>query len=64
MDAAYCYKTEYTHGLSALSVTIVSPAKTAEPIEMPFWLWTRVGPRNYVLDGSPDLRAKGRSIVK
>jgi len=23
-----------------LSVMIVSPAKTAEPIEMPFWLWT------------------------
>ena len=34
-----------------LSVTIVSPAKTAEPIEMPFGLWTRVGPRNHVLDG-------------
>jgi len=26
-----------------LSVTIVSPAKTAEPMEMPFGLWTRVG---------------------
>jgi len=25
-----------------LSVTLVSPAKTAEPIEMPFGLWTRV----------------------
>ena len=24
--------------------------KMAEPIEMPFWLWTRVGPRNYVSD--------------
>jgi len=24
-----------------LSVTIMSPAKTAEPIEMPFGLWTR-----------------------
>jgi len=22
--------------------------KTAEPIEMPFWMWTRVGPRNHV----------------
>jgi len=29
------------------SVTIVSPAKTAEPIEMPFGLWTRVGPRKH-----------------
>jgi len=39
-----------------LSLTIVSPAKTAEPVKMPFGLWTRVGPKNYhVLDGSPDL---------
>jgi len=29
----------------------MSPAKTAEPIEMPFGLWTRVGQRNHVLDG-------------
>ena len=33
------------------SVTIVSPAKTAEPIEMLFGLRTRVGSGNYVLDG-------------
>jgi len=26
----------------------MSPAKTAELIEMTFGLWTRVGPRNYV----------------
>jgi len=32
-----------------LSVTVVSPAKTAEPIEMPFGIWTRVGPRKHVL---------------
>jgi len=31
-----------------LSVTLVSPAKTAEPIEMPFGLWTQVGPRKHV----------------
>ena len=37
-----------------LSVTLVSPAKTAEPIEMPFELWTRVRTRNHVLDGGPD----------
>jgi len=31
------------HGLSVgLSVTIVRPAKMAEPIEMPFGLWTRL----------------------
>jgi len=26
----------------------------AEPIEMPFGMWTRVGPRNRVLDGDSD----------
>jgi len=31
----------------------MSPAKTAGPIEMPFGFWTRVGPRNHVLDGGP-----------
>ena len=25
--------------------------KTAEQIEMPFGVWTRVGPRKHVLDG-------------
>jgi len=28
----------------------VSPVKTAQPIEMPFGKWTRVDPRDYVLD--------------
>jgi len=32
------------------SATIVSPVKTAEPIEMPFDIWTRVGPGKHVLD--------------
>ena len=55
-----------------LSVTIVSPAKTAEPIEMPFGLRTWLGPRDHVLDGGSDPpmgRGKfrgenGRPIVK
>ena len=34
-----------------LSVTLVSPVKTAEPIEMPFGLKTQVDPGNHVLDG-------------
>jgi len=34
---------------------VVSPAKTAEPIEKLFGLWTQVGSRNQVLDGGPDL---------
>jgi len=37
-----------------LLVKSVSPAKTDEPIEMPFGLWTRVGPRDHVLCGGPD----------
>jgi len=34
---------------------VVSCAKTAESIEMPFGLWARMGPRNHVLDGSPQV---------
>jgi len=34
----------------AWSITIVSAAKTAEPIEMPFGTWTRVAARKHVLD--------------
>ena len=48
VDAAYCYRRSSAIGLS---VTIVSHAKTAEPIEMPFGLWSWVGPRNHVLYG-------------
>jgi len=44
----------------------------AEPIEMPFGLWTHMGPRNHVLDGGPDAPMgmgnfegeKGHPIVK
>ena len=42
------------------SVTIVSPAKIAELIEMSFGMWTEVGPRNHVLDDGPDPGAKGQ----
>jgi len=34
----------------SLSVTLVSPAKMGEPIEMPFGLRTLVGPGNHVTD--------------
>ena len=47
---------------------MVSPAIAAEPIEMPFGLETRVGPRNHVLDGDPwevaILRGEGQLIIK
>jgi len=42
-----------------LSVTVVSPVKLAEPIQMPFALRTRVGPMNHVLDGGPDRQWEG-----
>jgi len=57
--------------LETKDVLPVSPAKTAEPIEMPFEFRTRVGPRNHVLDVGSDppwkgaiLKGKGRPIVK
>jgi len=37
-----------------LSVTLVSPARTAAPIVMPFGLRTRVGPGNQALDEARD----------
>ena len=45
------------------SVTLASPAKTAEPIEMPFGLRTWVGPGNHVLDGGPDPHGKGQFFL-
>jgi len=55
-----------------VSVTLVSPAKTAEPIVMPSGLRTWLGPSDHVLDGGSDPpmgRGKfwsenGRPIVK
>jgi len=51
IDAAYCYRPS---SMVCRSVTLVSPAKTAELIEMSFRLRTRVGSGNHVLDGDPD----------
>jgi len=39
-----------------LILVAVSYAKTAEPIETPFGMWTRVGPRKHVLDGGAHWR--------
>jgi len=30
-------------------------AKTVEPIETPFELWARMGPRNHVVDETPEV---------
>jgi len=45
-----CIVTDGVAWSISLSVLIVSFAKTAEPIEIPFGLQTLVGPRKHVLD--------------
>ena len=47
-----------------LSVMVVSPAKMAEQIEMPFGLRTQVGQRNHVLDGSQRPPWEGAVLVR
>jgi len=48
-------------GLSVyLSVTVVSPAKTAEPIEMPFGLYGLGWAQKAGVRWSPDRHAKGQ----
>jgi len=49
VDPAYCYRLSSVVCLSICHSR--EPCKTAEPIEMPFGLWTRVGPGNHVLHG-------------
>ena len=36
-----------------------SPAETAELIKMLFGMWTRMRPKNHVLDGGPDRPCQG-----
>jgi len=56
VDAVCCYQPSSVVCRSVCrSVTLVSPAKTAKPIEMQFVLETRVDPGNYIY---------GRPIVK
>ena len=64
VDAVYCYRLSSVVCRSVCrSVTVVSPAKTAHPIKMPFGLRTWVVPRNHVLDVGPD-RPIGRAIFR
>jgi len=51
IDATYCYRLS---SMVCQSLTLVSPAETAEPIEMAFGLRTEVVPGNHVLDGGPN----------
>ena len=62
VDAAYYYRPSVVVCRSVCrSVTVVSPAKTVEPIKMPFGLWAWVqDPRNYVLDGVHIPHGKGQ----
>jgi len=61
VHAACCYRLSGVVCRSVCpSVTVVSPAKTAEPIEMPFGLRTWVDPGNHVLHGSPDPHRNGQ----
>ena len=47
---AFCYRRCSVVCLSVgRSVTIVSPAKSAEPVDTPFRLWTRVGQWKHIL---------------
>jgi len=45
-----------------LSTILVSPAKTAESIEMSFGFMTRVDPGNHVLDGGKIPHGKGQFL--
>jgi len=57
VDAAYCYRPSSVVGLSVcLSDALVSPAKTAEPIGMPFGFLARISPRNHKIDGGPQVQ--------
>ena len=56
LDATYCYRLSI---VVCRSATVVTPGKTAEPIEIPFGLWTQVGLRNHILNGVPYPHGKG-----
>ena len=51
-DAAYCYNC-----FVAWFVCLLVTTKTDEQMEVPFRLWTRLGPGNYVLGADPDSSA-------
>jgi len=52
--AVYCYSRSSVVCRSVSLYLCHDRKKTAEPIEMPFGLWTRVGPRKHVLDEGAD----------
>jgi len=58
VDGGHCYKVAWSVGLSR--TVVMSPAKMAAPIEMPFGLRTWVGPSNRALDGVQIPHRKGQ----
>jgi len=54
---AYCYRCSMVS--VHLSCVTWSGIKTAEPIQMPYQLWTRVGPGNHVLGMGPNPHGNG-----
>jgi len=59
IDAVYSYRPS---SVVCRSVTLVSPAKTDAPIELPFGLRTWVGLGNHVLDGGSDPPSEGANF--
>ena len=53
VDAAYYYSS-LVYLSVFLSVVILSLAKMAELIELPFEMWSQVSQRNHVLEEGPD----------
>ena len=61
--AVYCYSPSSAVCRSVgRSDAVVSPAKTAESIEMPFAMWIRVGSRNRWRGGATGIALDLRSI--
>jgi len=67
INAAYCYRRSAWWSLclsvSALGIP-VSPAKTAEPIEISFGGQTGVGPTSLLLDGSAHWRHRENTTYR
>jgi len=62
IDAVCCYRLSLVVGLC---VTLVSPAKTAELIEMQFWLRILVCPGNHTLQVQiPHGKGQFKGVVK
>jgi len=56
------FEAEKTANCKVFGRSVMSCAKTAEAIEMPFGIGARVGPRNHVLFGDPDRPIQRRNF--